>query len=286
MHKTPLRYPGGKSKALTKLLPLIPPYTEFREPFLGGGSVFIALKQKYPDQIYWINDLHEGVYHFWSVLRDRPTKLIAEVQRIKDTEVDGRALHKRLISEKSTDPLAIAVRFFVLNRITFSGTVESGGYSEGAFKGRFTQSSIDRLKSTDYLAGVTITDHDYQKLLTTAGTDVFLYLDPPYLSATSSRLYGKQGDLHTGFDHVRFRNAVKNTKHRWLITYDDSPEIRTLFSFANIIPWELQYGMNNYKQKTAAKGKELFITNYDGATFEMLDFSAVPDIERQSDLFL
>ena len=46
--KSPLRYPGGKSKALKRILPLIPEYDEFREPMVGGGSVFFALKQKHP----------------------------------------------------------------------------------------------------------------------------------------------------------------------------------------------------------------------------------------------
>ena len=51
--------------------------------------------------------------------------------------------------------------------------------------------------------------------------------------------------------------------YKWLITYDNSPEVIDLFDFANIYEWELQYGMNNYKQKTAAKGRELFISNYE-----------------------
>jgi site-specific DNA-adenine methylase len=51
-------------------------------------------------------------------------------------------------------------------------------------------------------------------------------------------------------------------KHLWLITYDDCTEIRRLFNFAYIYPWEMQYGMNNYKQDNAKKGKELFIANY------------------------
>ncbi|MFM7571570.1 MAG: hypothetical protein ACKO4S_00290 [Snowella sp.] len=55
---------------------------------------------------------------------------------------------------------------------------------------------------------------------------------------------------------------MKNCHHRWLITYDDYPEIRALFDFANISEWTLQYGMNNYKQTSAAKGQELFIKNY------------------------
>ncbi|PJF38119.1 MAG: modification methylase, partial [Phototrophicales bacterium] len=77
-----------------------------------------------------------------------------------------------------------------------------------------------------------------------------------------SRLYGRRGDLHTGFDHKRFANAIRDCHHRWLITYDDSSEIRQLFDFALIKEWELQYGMNNYKQDKANKGRELFIRNY------------------------
>jgi DNA adenine methylase len=56
---------------------------------------------------------------------------------------------------------------------------------------------------------------------------------------------------------------MQQCPHQWLITYDDSPTIRENFFNANLFEWELQYGMNNYKQNTAAKGKELFISNYE-----------------------
>ena len=49
--KTPLRYPGGKSRAVIKMdqhLPDLRDYTEFREPFLGGGSVALHITKKYP----------------------------------------------------------------------------------------------------------------------------------------------------------------------------------------------------------------------------------------------
>ena len=77
--KTPLRYPGGKSKALKKILPLVPKFKEFREPFLGGGSVFIALKQIYPECKYWINDLNNDLHHFWKSLKNEPEKLIEKI---------------------------------------------------------------------------------------------------------------------------------------------------------------------------------------------------------------
>jgi DNA adenine methylase len=70
------------------------------------------------------------------------------------------------------------------------------------------------------------------------------------------------GTLHVAFDHSAFAQEMRRCKHHWLVTYDDTPEIRANFSFAHQFGWELQYGMNNYKRSFAAKGKELFITNY------------------------
>ena len=48
--KSPLRFPGGKSRALKQILPIIPEFKEYREPMVGGGSVFFALKQKFPEK--------------------------------------------------------------------------------------------------------------------------------------------------------------------------------------------------------------------------------------------
>ncbi len=91
---------------------------------------------------------------------------------------------------------------------------------------------------------------------------VFTFFNPLYLSATKSKLYGKKGVLHTAFSHEAFAASLKNYQHDWLVTYDDSLQIRDNFAFAHLYEWELQYGMNNYKQDKAAKGKELFICNY------------------------
>jgi DNA adenine methylase len=44
MIKSPLRYPGGKSRSVDLISKIIPDFDEFREPFLGGGSIFIHTK--------------------------------------------------------------------------------------------------------------------------------------------------------------------------------------------------------------------------------------------------
>jgi len=264
--KSPLRYPGGKSRAIKKITPLIPKgFKEFREPFVGGGSVFLNSKQVInPDAKYVINDLNEDLACFWKMARDRNDELVNRIQEIKDKATDGRKLHKYFVDnhENLTD-IERAVRFFVLNRITFSGTVDCGGYSIQAFEKRFTDSSIHGVSLLDeILENVEVLNVDYKELLTNEGEDVFIFLDPPYSNAVKSKLYGKNGDLHTGFDYEKFARDMKECNHKWLITLNNSPDIVELFSFANIYEWELQYGMNNYKQEKALKGKELFISNY------------------------
>ncbi|MEH1866852.1 MAG: DNA adenine methylase [Nostoc sp.] len=268
MLKSPLRYPGGKSKAINQIVEYLPEsFSEFREPFVGGGSVFIYLRQKFPDIKIWINDLNRELFLFWKFAQSDLAQLVKEIRHIKVKYTDGKLLFTELtnVDVNNLSDLERAVRFFVLNRITFSGTVESGGFSQEAFHKRFTDSSIERLEKLENILSknVQITNLDYSHLLTSEGEDVFLFLDPPYFSATKSKLYGKDGDLHTSFEHQRFANFLQQCHHRWLITYDDSLHIRENFQWANISEWELQYGMNNYKQSGAAKGKELFITNYE-----------------------
>lgn len=272
--KSPLRYPGGKSRAIKQILPLIPTEIgEFREPFVGGGSVYFAIRSIFHTNIksYWINDLNYDLYCFWKQSRDNVTELVNELTKIHTTTKDGRALFARLTENrdalcKDKDMLSEfdrAVRFFVLNRITFSGVVDSGGYSQGAYEKRFTLSSIERVKLISRaLAGVKITNEDYTESLFDENENVFIFLDPPYWKAVGSKLYGTKGALHKSFNHKLFAENMKKCPHKWLITYDDSPMIRSLFDFADVCEWTLQYGMNNYGKDSAAKGKELFIKNY------------------------
>ncbi len=264
MIRSPLRYPGGKSRAAEKIANLIPPFEEFREPFVGGGSVFIHLRQKFPAEKIWINDKYTELSVFWSELQKDSEKLIDQILSWKNEFSDGKTLFKFLRENKCNfnEPEKAAM-FFIFNRITFSGTTEAGGFSKQAFEKRFTDSSIERLvKMPEILENIKITNFDYESLLNAAGENVFLFLDPPYFSATSSALYGKNGNLHKIFDHERFAEVLKKCSHKWLLTYDDSPFIRELFSFANIESWNLMYGMRNQTKTSNQKGSELFISNY------------------------
>jgi DNA adenine methylase len=265
MIKSPLRYPGGKSRAIDLISNLIPDFKEYREPFVGGGSLFIYLKQKFPSRKYWINDLYDPLYKFWRMCQKDIDSVIEKIWEWKHYyDNEGKELHKYLTENiNSFNDIEKASAFFVFNRITFSGTSESGGFSEQAFKGRFTTSSIERVKLLkNVLTSTEITNFDYQEVIEVNGNNVFLFLDPPYYSATKSALYGKNGALHKSFDHFRLADVMKKCKHKWLITYDDSPFIRELFSFAYQNSWDLKYGMRNVTATSNQNGKELFISNF------------------------
>ncbi|MDX1941212.1 MAG: DNA adenine methylase [Saprospiraceae bacterium] len=264
MIKSPLRYPGGKSRAAARIAALAPPFEEYREPFLGGGSVFVHLKQLFPNKKYWLNDLYPELYQFWASCQSDITKVIHQIEIWRNQFPNGKALHQYLNENLATfDEISTAAAFFIFNRITFSGTTEAGGYSEQAFQGRFTASSIQRLPAfARLLHDVKITNQDYQNIVEAPGNQVFIFLDPPYYSATKSALYGKNGKLHKIFDHERFATVLQHCTHHWLITYDDSPYIRELFHFAHITAWDLTYGMRNVVANSNQIGKELFISNY------------------------
>jgi DNA adenine methylase len=259
MLKSPLRYPGGKSRVAEIIVKQFPKFDEYREPFLGGGSVFINAKQLFPDKNFWINDAYFDLFKFWQQSQIDVEAVIEKVSELKSKFSDGKELYKYL----KTNDLDVAAKFFIFNRITFSGTTLSGGYSESAFHGRFTASSIERLKPLqNLLENVEITNYDYEKLITKDGENVFLYLDPPYFSAKKSLLYGKKGNLHKNFDYEHFANVMKTCKHKYLITLDDCEYIRELFSFAEIAPLQFAYGMRNVKENSNQLGRELLITNY------------------------
>jgi DNA adenine methylase len=271
---SPLRYPGGKSKALKAILPLIPQsFSEFREPFVGGGSVFLSAKQNIPQNAQFvINDLNFDLYCFWKFAKEQNAELYEAIKKIKETEHDGKQLFRFYTSNDTYSDFERAVRFFVLNRITFSGTVDSGGYSEKAFQERFTNSSIERIKPLqNILSDVIAYNKGYEEIVFAEGKNVFIFLDPPYYRQAKSRLYGRKGILHLSFDHEKFAQDMRQCTHQWLITLDNTDKIKRLFDFAYIYEWELQYGMNNYKQEKAEIGKELFISNYQIAALEYTD---------------
>lgn len=79
-HKSPLRYPGGKSRAIKFLQDFFPKdFKEFREPFFGGRSVGLYLAQTRENISLFANDLNYDLYCFWQVLQVDSMQLIEKI---------------------------------------------------------------------------------------------------------------------------------------------------------------------------------------------------------------
>ena len=132
--KTPLRYPGGKSRAVPKLFKYFPDMSnikEYREPFLGGGSVAIAITKQYPDIDIWVNDLYEPLYNFWVELRDNGDYLHDQLQQLKSRFPDQGSAKglfldaKEIVTDETQKDKDRAVAFYIINKCSFSGLTES-----------------------------------------------------------------------------------------------------------------------------------------------------------------
>ena len=239
--KSPLRYPGGKSRAVKTIREYIPTETKkLCAPFLGGASVELACAAD-GIKVYGA-DAFEPVVNFWKHAKKHPVLLSERVRKYYPlTKPKFYSLQKGFDDLK--DDLEKAVVFYVLNRSSFSGTTFSGGMSPG--HPRFTESSIARLR--DFRSkNLFIQCADYKHTLH-KHKDKFLYLDPPY--ANGEKLYGTRGDMHDGFDHEELADALKG-RDGWILSYNDSEPIRNLYSSYKIVTPEWNYGMSGDKQSS------------------------------------
>jgi DNA adenine methylase len=272
-----LRYPGGKSRAIPQIIQVLPQsIQEFREPMVGGGALYLYMKQSFKSiNKFWINDINLDLTLFWLYAQTSNSGLIEQIQTYLEKFASGKELFNFFRnSDIHFSELEKAARFFILNRITFSGTTEAGGFSEEAWQKRMTISSLDRLRQLEQIMHNTqVTCSDYNESLVVSGNEVFVFLDPPYYSAKKSKLYGKNGCNHTSFDFELLADNLKKCKHNWLMTLDDNSYIRGIFGFANIRKWSLQYGMNNVIKHSSSRGHELFISNYEYQDYTIFNFA-------------
>ena len=269
--KTPLRYPGGKSRACVKLetfLPDLRDYKEFREPFLGGGSVAIHITKKYPHLDIWVNDLYEPLTNFWKTLQDDGYKMFKRLQELKSRYPDrgsakGLFLEaKEIVNDHTISPLYRACAFYVINKCSFSGLTESSSFSAQASDSNFSMRGIEKLPGyTQIIRNWKITNGRYQELLTD-DRKVFTYLDPPY--DIGSNLYGRKGSMHKSFDHDSFATICDRFVGPQLISYNSSQLVKDRFKDYEVGEFDLTYTMRSVGEymREQKERKELVLFNY------------------------
>jgi len=274
--KTPLRYPGGKSKAVKTLSKWYPDkISEYREPFIGGGSIAIDIAKKNPRIPIWINDLYVPLYNFWVQLRDNGDQLSDRVYEEKQYTLDAGDPDK--VTERARDlfnqykeeidsynDFDKAVAFFIMNKCSFSGLTENSTFSQTASNSNFSLVGANKLKDFSKIIKYwKITNLDYADVMHSYATgDAFIFLDPPY--DIKDFLYGKNREMHKSFDHDRFAQEVYKCKSKFMITYNLNDRLCELYKDYNLKEWKLRYSMAHRGDKGTDENikTELLVTNY------------------------
>jgi DNA adenine methylase len=261
---SPLRYPGGK----TILFPFFVKKIEesglrdvtYVEAFAGGAGAALALLfNEVVDHIV-INDLDKSIYAFWHSAVFESERFIEKIERTPVTVKEWRQ-QKATYENKRARRFDRGFATFFLNRTNRSGILNGGpigGLDQtGKWKidARYNKKAlIQRIRDVaEYKSRITVTNEDGVDLVSgyLRKKNVFVYLDPPY--------YEKAADLYLNIfqekDHARLAKKLNaHADATWLLTYDNKPEIRKLYTGRTVLDFSLSY--NAYESR---RGEELMI---------------------------
>jgi len=272
--KTPLRYPGGKSRAAPKIesyFPDLREYDEFREPFLGGGSVSLYISKKYPNLNIWVNDLYEPLVNFWQNVQMFGRELkdtLTDLKLSNNDPISAKDIFlkcKEQVNDNDLPPFNRAVAFYVVNKCSFSGLTESSSFSKQASISNFSIRGIQKLPGyQEIISQWRISNYSYDYIMGDEVEDkrVFYYLDPPY--DIKDNLYGKSGDMHKGFDHDKFAIDCSAYAGDVAVSYNSDQLVRDRFKGWDAVEFDLTYtlrSVGDYMREQKER-KELLLLNY------------------------
>lgn len=253
-------YVGGKRNLAKRLVSLIEstPHQAYAEPFVGMGGIFLRRGRRPGQEL--INDRSRDIANFFLILREHYPQFM-EVLRF---QITTRSEFERLSGmdpDRLTD-LQRAARFLYLQSLAFGGKV--AGRNFGVSYGRQSSFTLGRLgpmleEIHERLDGVVIENLDFDVFIRRydrPGT--LFYLDPPY--------YGTEGyygeELFKRADFERLAGVLREIKGRFILSINDVPQIRELFSWAEMSGVDLKYSIS----QGVTSAKELIITSGSGAS--------------------
>jgi DNA adenine methylase len=251
---SPLRYPGGKTRACKIIDNIIMKYFDLTKfdtlcsPFFGGGSFEFYFQNKYRYRLI-VSDKFTPLYNFWKQVKTNRHILCDELRKIPVVSKELFTEYRNTIMDLHNNTLQQAIQYFVINRCSFSGATLSGGFSAEASALRYTQSSINKIQMLDF-SNIDVYNYDFEYFITNyIDEKTIIFLDPPYYLEKQSKLYGNNGDMHEHFNHQLLFDLI-TTKNNWIITYNNCEFIRNLYRDYLIIDVNWSYGMNKTKSSS------------------------------------
>ena len=252
-NSSPLRYPGGKTRACKIIEKIITEHFNIHEfdtllsPFFGGGSFEFYFQNNYNMKLI-VNDKFTPLYHFWKQIQTDKQSLVNQLRNITTVSKEQFNHYRSTIMSLNNNMLLQAVQYFIINRCSFSGATLSGGFSKEASSKRYTPSSIDKIQNLN-LTNIVFYNCDFEDFIPQFTNEKTLtFLDPPYY-LEKSQLYGNKGDMHEHFDHQKLFDILDKTNN-WIMTYNNCDFIKQLYKDYLIIDASWSYGMNKSKKSS------------------------------------
>jgi DNA adenine methylase len=259
-NKSPIRYPGGKTRACKILDKVINDNFDIKSfdiiisPFFGGGSFEFYMQNKYGLKLI-VNDKFTPLYNFWNQIKIDKNKLCEELRKITTISKEEFMTYRSSIMDLNDNILEQAKQYFIINRCSFNGSTLSGGFSQEASKKRYTPSSINKIELLDF-TNIDIYNKDFYDFINDNDNNNdndndkrIIFIDPPYYLEKKSKLYGNNGDMHEDFNHQLLFELITK-KRNWILTYNNCDYIKDLYKNYIIIDVDWTYSMNKTKQSS------------------------------------
>lgn len=248
----PLSYLGGKNRIAKKIIALIPEHTAYIEPFCGGAQVFF---HKEPSKVELLNDLNEDIFNFLRICQMHHEELL---RYLHYCVVSRRwfELFEQTPPETMTD-IQRAARFFFLQKNCYGGLILRQNFVCSVQDGsNFNPETLPKVlrKAHERLLNVQLECLPYQDILRKYDRSfAFFYLDPPYFNRPYYKFNLEEKD------YVEMAGLLANLKGKFLLSLNDTPEMRRIFADFHIKTLEMTYSS---QPKAGRIYQELLIANY------------------------
>lgn len=240
-----IRWVGGKTRLLPRILPHVPERIEnYYEPFLGGGAVFLACKSRIKGTAH-LADLNQHLVAAWIALRDRPTELKPLLDWYH--ERDGKEFYYEVRASQPATELEKAARFLYLNGVSWNHMWRENSktgamnvpWGDRKFR-NFTNEALEDISLI--LRDVQIKNCDFRDLVSNAKSGDFVYLDPPYLpvftkpdtekepTAKFNKYTAKTFELNDLVELAEVCDELSRKGVNWIMSNRDTEGVRDLFS--------------------------------------------------------
>ena len=289
-----LKWVGGKTQILDEVLSLFPSeLATYHEPFLGGGSVLLALLSKVRAGEIILNgavhasDANPRLISLYKHLQEDPETLITSLKALVDSYVRAGQHQPQMVyrgpktpeegatSQESfyywtrsrfnadAESVEAAAMFLFLNKTCFRGLYREGPKGFNVPFGHYANPSVydadELLAVSELIQGVVFTCCDFSAALSAVNAGDFVYLDPPYAPESATSFVGYTDHGFSLEMHNALFNAIRALPTRFLMSNADVPLVTEAFAGYQKKVISVRRAINS--KKPESRTKEVLVSN-------------------------